>query len=286
MKIIHFIINTNIFIALAAVSLTLATQVQFGMQPQAHAYLAVIFFATLFDYNLHRFLAVSNTMQAIQNEKYKWAAEHLNLIKILIISSLSMFVLTLFFVSIEFLYVLAPLAMLSFLYSFPVSGKHEKQFRLLKFAGTKSLLIAFVWAAATVSLPLLHSANSSNVGHILLIFSERFTFIFAIAIPFDIRDMKTDAFSRVKTIPIKFGENNALKFSNISLLLSIGIATLHYLDRNVIFILPAYLLSIVSTFIFINIKSLKSLPLYYHGILDGSIFIHGVLIVMCYYFQP
>jgi hypothetical protein len=282
LKIIHFIINTNILIALAAVSLTLATQVQLGMQPQLHAYLAVIFSATLFIYNLHKFVSVSMNTQAVLNEKYKWAAEHLNLIKILILTSLCGLALALFFVMPEFLYILAPLALLSFLYLFPVSGIRRNKFRFLKLTGSKTLLLALVWTVATVSFPVLQSMNTFKHSYILLTFCERFAYIFAIAIPFDIRDMRADALSWKNTIPNVFGEESALKFSNIALILSLSIATFHYLDVNMIFILPAYLFSIVSTFIFINNKALKSLHLYHHGILDGCILLHGALILLSY----
>jgi len=286
LKAIGFIIHSNILIALAALALTLATQVQLGMKPELNTYLAVIFLATLFDYNLHRYLAIYNNPAAIKNDKLKWATEHLTVFIVLIISSFSGLVVVLFFGSIEILYLLVPLALLSFLYSFPFPGKQKCHFRLLKITGMKTFLIAFVWSSATVFIPLFCENQSYDYQQIVLLFAERFTFIFGIAIPFDIRDMEADKLSLLNTIPIKFGERNALKISNIALLLSLSIAAFHYVTANMLFVLPAYLFSIVSTYIFINNKAFKTITFYYHGILDGSILVHGILIFLSFYLQP
>lgn len=283
MKALSFIIHSNILIALAALALTLATQVQLGLEPRPHLSLALIFLATLFDYNLHRYLTIYNKHEVFKNDKLKWATEHLNTFVALIILSFGGLVVVLFFVKTEILYLLVPLALLSFLYSFPIPGKQKRNFRLLKIPGMKTFLIALVWTGATVLIPCFFGDQSFGQLQIILLFAERFAFIFAIAIPFDIRDMETDVLASLKTIPIVFGEKNALKISNIALISSIAIATFHYLNTTMLFIVPAYLFSIVSTFIFINNKAFKNMTFYYHGILDGCILLHGLLIVASSY---
>ena len=283
MKALGIIIHSNILIALAAFALILATQVQLGMEPQAHIYLAVIFLATLFDYNLHRYLTVYNKPEAVKNDKLRWATEHLNTFIVLIILSFGGLVVVLFFVKTEILYLLVPLALLSFLYSFPFPGNQKRNFRLLKIPGMKTILIAFVWTCATVLVPLFFGDQSFDHLNIILLFAERFTFIFAIAIPFDIRDMQTDALASLKTIPIVYGEKTALKISNIALLLSLCIAAFHYMDAKMIYVLPAYVFSIIITLILINNKPLKNKALYHHGFLDGNILLHGIMIFASYY---
>ena len=285
MKALGFIIHSNILIALAALALTLATQVQLGMKPQAHAYLAVIFLATLFDYNLHRYLTLYNKPEAVKNDKLKWAKEHLNIFIALIISSFGGLVVVLFYVKTAILYLLVPLALLSFFYSFPFPGKQKRNFRLLKITGMKTFLIALVWTGATVLMPVLFADKPFDHLQIVLLFAERFTFIFAIAIPFDIRDMETDSLASLSTIPIVYGEKNAMIISNIALLLSLSIASFHYQDMKMAFILPAYVFSIATTFIFINTKSIKNMTFYHHGILDGSILLQGILISLSIYIQ-
>lgn len=285
MKVLSFFIYSNLLLALAAVGLTLASQVLLSIKLQANAYLAVIFFSTLLDYNFHRLRAISNNPGASGIGKLKWTFGNAQLLKILIIAFLAEFIISLFFAGIEIMYLLTPLAILSLLYSFSYTGKHKKSFRLLKIPGMKTILIAFIWTTATVFVPVLQSENPFDIPHILLLCAERFTFIFAIAIPFDIRDMEDDARSSLKTLPVTFGESKALKISNIFLLLSLSIAIFHYVDTKMLFVLPAYLFSIVITFIFINNKALKNVAFYHHGILDGSILLQGIMILLSFYFQ-
>jgi len=283
LKALSFIIHSNILIALAALALTLATQVQLGMSPQLHPYLAAIFLATLFDYNLHRFLAINNNPETENIDKFKWTNEHTYILRTLIILSFIGLVIVLFFLRKEILYLLIPLAFLSFLYSFPLPGKKKHHFRLLQLTGMKTLLIAVVWSGVTVLVPVFFGKQSFHFQHVAFLFAERFTFIFAIAIPFDIRDMETDTHDSKKTIPIQFGKNIALKISNLAMLGSLSIAIFHYLNSNMLFILPAYIFSIVLTLIFINNRVMKNLPFYYHGILDGCILLHALLVFFSFY---
>jgi len=283
LKALSFIIHFNILIAFAALALTLATQVQLGMSPQFHPYLAAIFLATLFDYNLHRYLAIRNKPDSAISAKFKWTTQHPYIHRTLIISSFVGLVIVLFFLRKDVLFLLFLLAILSFLYSFSIPGRKKHHFRLLQLTGIKTLLIAIVWSGVTVLVPVFFGEFSFHFQQVAFLFAERFTFIFAIAIPFDIRDMETDALASKNTIPIQFGENIALKISNLAMLVSLSIATYHYVISDMLFILPAYIFSIYITIIFINNRTIKSLPLYYHGILDGSIVLHGALIFLSFY---
>lgn len=283
MKAINFIINTNILIALTAVALTFASQVQLGLHPQFHSYIFLIFFATLLNYNFHRFVTINKKTAASQIEKYKWASEHLALLKIILIIALAGIMAESVFVKKEILYLLLPLALLSAVYTFLGSKMNSLPFRTLRITGIKTILIAFVWSAVTILIPFIQADDSFLNSQVFFVFAERFTFIFAIAIPFDIRDLEIDLNSGFKTIPQVFGENNAFKISNAALLISLGVAIAHYLNTDTFFVLPAYILSIVCTFIVINTKALKTLNLYHHGILDGSILLNGVLILLSFY---
>lgn len=285
MKAISFIINTNIFIALAAVSLTFASQVQLGLHPEFHAYIFLIFFATLLDYTLHRFLAVYKNPNAAKIEKYHWASIHLTILKSVLIISLAGILATSVLVKPEILFLLILLAFISGIYSLAGVKNNYFKSKIRRITGLKTVLIALVWSAVTVLVPAIQSANNFINRDVWIVFAERFTFIFAIAIPFDIRDLAIDAQSQFKTIPEVVGERNALKISGFALLLSLLIALTYYLCSGMLFILPAYFLSIICTFIFINSKALKKLNFYYHGILDGSILLHGVLILLCFYVQ-
>ena len=253
-----------------------------GLSPQFHAFLIVIFLASLFDYNLHRIIAVKYKHGTSRFGKEKWASEHLKILKTILAVALAGLVVSLLFVKPIIVYILAPMALLSFLYSIPIPGKQKRQSWLLGIPGVKTLLIALVWTSATVLIPVLQSGPFSNYTPVMLIFIERFTFIFAIAIPFDIRDMEVDKLAGIKTIPAIIGEKPALTLSNIVLGISITIALFHYLQQNMSFILPAYFVSVGLILWFINSAKMKSLQYYYHGILDGSIILHGILLSLSF----
>lgn len=284
MKALSFIINTNIFIALAAVSLTFASQVQLGMNPQFHIYLAVVFFATLADYNFHRLISVNNKPENSQLDKYLWSANNLKMMKFVMILSAAGLIACSFFVKIEIVYLLAPLALLTFLYSIPFFKEKKILFRIKKILGLKITLIALVWSATTVFIPVLQSGNNLSFTEVMLVFTERFTFIIAIAIPFDIRDMKMDEMAGIRTIAVVKGKRTAMHICYLSLLISLVLAILHYSINNMEFIIPAYSVSIASVYFFLNSKKIRNFHFYYHGILDGSIILHGILIVLSYYF--
>jgi len=253
------------------------------MQPHFRAYLLVVFFSTLLYYNLHRFIFVYRKPDALLIEKYKWAAENIPLLKALIIFSIISLGITLFFVGEEILILLAPLAIISFLYSIPSFKKYQNRPGVLGFTGMKTMIIAIIWTAATVFIPVLQEVELLNTTSVAFVFAERFAFIFAIAIPFDIRDMQADALASRKTIPVLLGEKLAMLICNLALIVSLLIAVLHCISQSDVRFLPAIAVSTGLAFIFINSKKIKDFPFFYHGILDGSILILGLLITLSYY---
>ena len=67
MKSFSFLIDSNIYISFAASMLAFETQIQLGMKPQLHPYVFIIFFATLFEYNIHRLILVLTNKDALNH---------------------------------------------------------------------------------------------------------------------------------------------------------------------------------------------------------------------------
>ncbi|MBC7383338.1 MAG: UbiA family prenyltransferase [Bacteroidia bacterium] len=274
-------IKSNIFIALAAVFLAIETQIQLGMNPQWHPYLFIIFFATLFEYNLHRFITVVTNKQALNNEKHHWVKEHLILFYIVVALSAIGFIISLFLAQKAVLIALAPIGLLTLFYSFPV----VKFFRLREVPGLKVFMIAFIWSALTVLLPLIHTPISFSKVQGTIILIERFLFILAITIPFDIRDMEGDKQYGLKTIPLLIGEQKSITFANSSIVLFVIISTIHYLKTGSTGILFAFIISAFSTLLFLNNKKIRLLPYYHYGILDGTMLLQGLLVYLFYFIE-
>ncbi|MDP1728171.1 MAG: UbiA family prenyltransferase [Bacteroidota bacterium] len=276
-------LKSNIFISVAAVFLAIETQIQLGMRPQWHPYLFIIFFATLFEYNLHRFVTVITNKEALNSDKHSWVKQHLLLFYALVAASVIGFVISLFFAKKGVLITLAPIALITVFYSMPVYKVKKNIFRLREIHFLKIFLIAFVWSTITVLLPVIQSENSFNTNHIVLILTERFLFIFAITIPFDIRDMEIDRQSGLKTIPLLIGETRAYRLSNILLGIFFVICLFHYITHNSYSLLYPLVISAASTFLFLNVKAIGKIPDYHFGILDGTMLLQGLLVYLFWY---
>lgn len=262
--------------------MTVETQIQLGMHPQLHPYLFLIFFATLFEYNLHRLITVLTNKKAINSDKHSWVKKHLKLFYLIVFISIVGFCMTVLQAKKEVLLILAPIAMLTLFYSTPISKRAEATLRLRQIPFLKIFLIAFVWSLATTLLPIIESEKTFSHIHISVILLERFLFIFAITVPFDIRDMAADNSSGLKTLPLLIGEKKSIVLATSVLFLFVLISLVHYYFTHQLFLFLAFAVSCVTTLIFLNNENIKKLQLYYYGILDGTILLQGLLALVFY----
>jgi 4-hydroxybenzoate polyprenyltransferase len=249
------------------------------MKPQWHPYLFLIFFATLFEYNLHRFITVVTHGQALKSDKHKWVREHLYGFYWLVFISVLGFVVVAFLAKKEVLIALAPIAAITLFYSLPVFEKKRTLFRLREIPFLKIFLIAFVWSSSTILLPVIHSGQTFGLGHVLSMLAERFLFVLAITIPFDIRDMEADKQAGLKTLPLLLSENRSLAISYWSLLAFFLLSFFHYGSLNHWHVVVALGISAATTFVFLRSEKIRNLPYYHYGILDGSMILQGVLVL-------
>lgn len=263
--------------------LTIATQLQLGMKPQWHPYLFIIFFATLFEYNLHRFIIVITNKEALNSDKHKWVRENLKVFYSLVLLSILGFICVVLLAKKEVLIALAPIAAITLFYSLPVFGNKRTVFRLREIPFLKIFLIALVWSSSTILLPVIQSGITFNWTHVIAMLAERFLFILAITIPFDIRDVEADKQAGLKTIPLLLNENKSLVISYLSLFIFFLISFIHYQQLHYWFIIFSLGVSSLTTFIFLNSKKIRNMPFYYYGILDGTMLLQGLLVLVFYY---
>lgn len=283
MKLARLFIQSNIYIALAAVFLTVATQLQLSRPPEWHPYLFLIFFATLFEYNLHRLITVITNKQALASPRHIWVKNNLAAFYCIVAASVIGFAIAVLLAKLTVLITLIPIALLTLFYSTPITGKKQGLFRLRQIPFLKIFLIAFVWSAITILLPVIHSGIPVFHSHVISMLVERFLFVFSITLPFDIRDIEADKQEGLQTIPLHIGERNAMKLAYVSLGLCFGICMVHYIHTQQWFMIPAICISVISTFIFLKNKYLQALPLYHYGILDGTMLLQGLLVLLFYH---
>jgi len=284
MKLFSFLINSNIYISFAAALLAFETQIQLGMKPQLHPYVFIIFFATLFEYNIHRLILVLTNKDGLNHDRHSWIKKNPEQFYFVVFFSIIGFLASILLAKVQVLFALAPIGLLTIFYSLPFLKKIKYVFRLREIPFLKIFLISFVWSVVTILLPIIQSNITYDKGHILLMLIERFIFVFAITIPFDIRDMSDDRLSGLKTIPILIGQKKSIVVANISLLLFTIICLVHYPMYKLTFILPGLILSTLTTLFFLNNKTLRSLYYYHYGILDGTMILQGFLVIVFFYF--
>ena len=92
------------------------------------------------------------------------------------------------------------LSVFCFIYVIPFN-RSKKNIR--NHSQIKIFIVAFCWASVTVLFPLTNETDIDFLNSFLL-FIQRFIFVIAYTIPFEIRDLKYDSLN-LKTMPQVFG---------------------------------------------------------------------------------
>ncbi|MEM8909046.1 MAG: UbiA family prenyltransferase, partial [Bacteroidota bacterium] len=163
-------------------------------------------------------------------------------------------------------------------YVLPFLGNQK---RLRDINHVKIFLVAIVWAWVSVLLPALQEQISLD-GLLALMIAERALFIFAITLPFDIRDLQVDQHSQVSTLPAQLGVTRSKLLANLLLLLCGLLATVLYLlDYYSFSVLVGLLLAYLSTALLLYFSHPKKHDYFYSGLMDGTMILQFVLVWIC-----
>ena len=213
-KIIDLVLYSNFWIAICAAAMVVQTQFVLTQQIQINALTGLVFFSTLFLYAIHRIIGISKVKDFLEMERFAVISKFKNHITIYAVLAAIGGLYTFWQLeNVLKLFLIVP-AMISLGYVLPIFGKKR---RLRDFDQIKIVLIAVVWALITVVMVVLDQGenyfrNEQTHSFLLLTF-ERFCFVFAITIPFDIRDLKVDQATNVKTIPAMLGVQKSMYFA-------------------------------------------------------------------------
>lgn len=194
-KIFDFFLFTSLFIALCALAMVYQTAYLFHLQLPGAFYFFVLF-GTLCSYNFHWYLTPRHLPGAV-SYKTRWSQLHRR--HHLAIALLSMAAAALCFVLLRThaLWLLVT-AVFTFLYSAP-KLPFAPFFQLRRIAYGKTIFLALAWTHITVMLPLLLSEPAWETPHYL--FSvNRFFYLYAICILFDLRDRDKDQKEGIKSL--------------------------------------------------------------------------------------
>lgn len=184
--------------ALCTASLTVQTYILFELKVD-YALVSVVFFSTVFVYCFHRLVKSARSEENIIRFLFSRNQLELTIPALCSLAALLPILFTFDLTSFFFLLFFGALAIWYSLGFFSINGK---LINLRNIPFLKLFVIAFTWSMMTVALPLL---NQKLTLDYFLVIIERFAFILAITIPFDIRDMEVDKKEGLKTIPVVLG---------------------------------------------------------------------------------
>ncbi len=273
--IFKYLVFYNVFIAFAAAALTLETQILVGLKINPDVSVAFVFFSTVFIYNIsriHLFMEGETVWSLCKNR----TSYCLTTLVALFASMASLLML-----DRQLLVVIIPLGIISIGYSMPFFKKMTN-FHLRQIPGLKIFLIAFVWGVATVTIPAMQS-NIEIDFNVLIIMLRRMLFIFAITIPFDIRDRLEDTNHKIKTIPVLVGEKVSKKIALTALFLFSCLLTINYDSDNSMWYFkiqdsayPLFISAIIAGLCVL--KSPVSNRYFYLVVLDGTMILQFLLV--------
>ncbi len=273
-----FLLFGNIYIAAGAVCLIQSTVKQLGFPDHLYSYSLLAFFATLFIYNLQRIYYRTVNDNKLNSIRRKWISEHQKPIQILTIIGFTGVVITFFLNEFRIVFYLSPLLILSIAYFIPFV-------KLRKSAWFKLLTLSTVWTITTAVIPMLLGSPLllhpiviwQMVLHILL----RFSYVMAICIPFDIRDISIDTAEDVSTLPLKIGESKT-KVLAILVTVLFGLITFLELITSTISIpvFIALVISMVVTLLSVVFCNSKRSEYYFVAGIDGTMILQGVLLLL------
>lgn len=266
------ILKGHIWLGICAVACTAGTYLLLQQDIQV-LYICFVFFGTMTIYNLHAF--------ATQNLKTgnSWLSWRALPVYMRIIIPLGLIMTTAIYAVLTLqnkLTLLLP-CLLTVLYVLPLLGGK----RLKDFAYIKIVLITLVWTMITYGVPVQRIPEWWASAEYSYLLADRMLFFFALAIPFDIRDVYQDQCQNLKTIPNTLGIANSQNLAMLVLLLAAGMLVLGMEELPVS---PGLGVLLILVYFFLGILIMrlkkKHSALFYSVMMDGVLFLYGLTILL------
>ena len=235
-NLIRFFIKGNIWVAFCVLALAVSSELL--LEATNFKISQFIFCATIFAYNFQRIVRIK---KGYEHSYKNWLDKNRKVIYIL------MFLAAI--ISARLFFDFKSSTQIAILFTGSLSIFYPFGLRKIPFA--KIFIISFVWTVSTMLLLVLEN-NISLSQNIIWQLVSRFLFIFAITIPFDIRDVEYDS-QNVITIPLFYGVKRAKIISFFALFICGMISFFQYIELalNLPNLLALILLYIL-TYIFIQ----------------------------------
>lgn len=217
---IRWFVFGNFWVAICAATMYAASVFTLA-KPFEWRWLFIIFASTLAAYNYHRVPESSMAYYANGSERHVWIRENRTaLIVVMLLAAALAGLLITPVLELSTLWWLLPAGIFSLLYVLPVLPIGGRWNRLRDLPFVKTFVISAVWAVITVVPASKEALMMERVSPaVLWLMVERFIFLTAIGIPFDLRDLTIDARNQVKTFARIWGFNKTVFVCRILLVI-------------------------------------------------------------------
>lgn len=238
------------------------------------AYTGLVFCGTMVIYALHRLTGISRLTGLHISGRYAVILRYRKQILICGCLGLVGAIWFLFQLPIRIIWWLILPCIVSLMYVAPLR-KRWRDYPLVKI-----FLLSLTWAMLTGMIPALHAGLSDFPGS-MCILAERALYIFAVAVPFDMRDAQTDAIEGLWTLPHVLGEKNVRLLALAGFMAS-AIPTVILLRMSVYSgdIIVPYCAWWTITAILIYRAHHQRDDYYFSGLLDGTMILLPVLVAL------
>jgi len=277
----RFLVFSNYWISIAAVLYTALTVFQLNLKIPSLLYWFVGS-CTLCSYCLQRYVQLGNRKKKKSSRQYWLEGNRLHLGLTILASAILAMITGLSVLSPWQIVSCIPIVAISFIYSIRIFGKKHAKGGLRDIPGIKIFMVAISWVFLCGFLPIwINGLKNISAVEVLTISLEKFLFIFAITIPFDIRDLQLDDL-RQRTIPQVIGIEKSIILAIALLFFATGLGWLCTAYSAAVF--TGLLLSYVLTAIILAFVKKETKELYYSGFIDGTIALQTAAVVLAIYF--
>jgi 1,4-dihydroxy-2-naphthoate octaprenyltransferase len=273
--VINLLFYSNFWIAACATAMILQTQLLLNDEVTFTPLAGLVFCSTLFLYAIHRIVGLFKVQPFTKTGRYQVISTFKNHIIFYAVAAAIGGLYFFWQVSFSVKMALIIPGILSMAYVLPfLSGK--RRLRDLNFI--KIFLVAIVWSWVSVLLPYLEMSKPFDSSLIFMTL-ERAFFIFAITLPFDIRDLKVDAHNNVQTIPARIGTRKSKYLAAVLMAISMFFVLLNtYTHFYSLWTAFGLLISAFITVFIINYSDRTQEDYFFTGLVDGMMLVQFGLV--------
>ncbi|MEO8087859.1 MAG: hypothetical protein ABI763_13630 [Bacteroidota bacterium] len=202
---LRFIVFRNVFIACCAACMVWETQWFFRIPMQFSGLLIFIFSATFFEYNLHVIGGRISIFHPLESLKIINGPGTSTTLRLCIFTGFIFTTITFFLLDKIMMAGFIISGLLTLSYTLPMIRQKGKFIRVREITYLKVFTVALGWTLITVVVPLLPILQNISKQELTIIMLRRFLFIYAITIPFEIRDMERERKFGNISLPMIYG---------------------------------------------------------------------------------